>query len=540
MKRVLVVDDERPVVETIELMVRRDLSGEFNVVGDASSGRDAVEKAAALAPDIILMDVWMPGVSGLDAVREIRARGLPCVFILVTAYERFDIAREAMELGVLDYLLKPVVRDKLAAALRAAAAFADRRFELERREMEHREREERMRSFVEEAFLRAVMMEPEGSMDPERYRTALGIPGSRAVIAVAAFLASPGSPDPEAEVRTLYGSFRQAVRYKTRAFAGPLRAGFSIALLPIEDPEQEAKEAAAFRAALGRALERALGQSFGSESARGQIRLGYSFPAPLAEAPSAWIRAYREVLGLAPQAVPGSVGTETGLAAEGSAARFPGEDERNFAEALSAGNSARGRLALERILEGFRDLPEPTAGDRYRLIGLFLDAYRDFERRGFLGPAEARGLLDLDDLRAVPGWEGLAAAARARFPALAAAAERAPRWSAPVARAAAYVRENYPRQISLESAAAEIPLSPSRLSRLFVEETGRGFSDFLTEVRIERAKKLLAEPEASVKAVSAACGYPDPNYFARLFKKVTGYTPSAFASEPREGRDAES
>ena len=94
-------------------------------------------------------------------------------------------------------------------------------------------------------------------------------------------------------------------------------------------------------------------------------------------------------------------------------------------------------------------------------------------------------------------------------------------------------------QISLESAAAEVPLSPGRLSRLFVEETGRGFSDFLTEIRIERAKELLVEPGASVKLVSAACGYPDPNYFARLFKKATGYTPSAFASDPREDLDAE-
>jgi len=148
--------------------------------------------------------------------------------------------------------------------------------------------------------------------------------------------------------------------------------------------------------------------------------------------------------------------------------------------------------------------------------------------------------MNLDDLRTAEGGTGLALAARARFLSLSEASRRASRWSLPVARAMAFVKENFSRQISLESAAAEIPLSPSHLSRLFVEETGRGFSDFLIEVRIERAKELLSEPGASIKQVSAACGYPDPNYFSRLFKKVTGSTPSAFSSEPREGPDAQS
>lgn len=522
MKRVLVVDDERPVVETIELMVRRDLSAEFSVVGEASSGREAVEKAQTLAPDIVLMDVWMPGISGLDAVREIRARGLPCVFILVTAYERFDIAREAMELGVLDYLLKPVVRDKLAAALRAAAAFADRRFELERREIEHREREERLRSFVEEAFLRAVMSGDGSGFDPERYRAALGIPGTRAVVGAAAFRALPGSPDPRDEIRGLYGSFRQAVRYKTRALAGPLRSGFSAVLLPVSGTDSAEAEIEALRAGLTQALY--------SELKDGRIRFGFSPAAPLGEAPASWIAAYRECLGL---------GSADGFGPSNPAASAAArrEDEKAFLESLVSGDPDRARWALERILESMRIAGEPSVSVRYRLIGLFAEACRNLEVRGFLGTGTAGRLLDLDGLRSAPGMEGLAEAARALFSAIAQAVGEAPRWSVPVARAAAYIREHFSRPISLESAAASIPLSPARLSRIFAEETGRTFSEFLTGVRIEKAKELLSEPGASVKLVSAACGYPDPNYFARLFKKETGYTPTSFASVSREGTD---
>ena len=492
-------------------------------------GVDAVEKAVSLAPDIVLMDVWMPGISGLDAVREIRARGLHCVFILVTAYERFDIASEAMELGVLDYLLKPLSRDKLAAALRAAAAFADRRFELERREMEHREREERLRSFVEEAFLRAAVMEEKGWFDPERYRAALDIRESRAVLAAAAFLPPAGSPDPDAEARSLHEAFRQAVRYRTRALAGPFRSGFAVALLPISEPDQGGVEALGFREALEQALR--------PELERGVLRLGFAPPVPLVEAPAAWSRAYREALGLA---IPAGAPPESPDADSETAERARAEEERVFLESLSGGNAPRARIALERLLESFGTGSDPAPDWRYRLIALFAQAYRDFERLGFFSRTEARRLLDLDDLRASPGASGLALAARSRFPDLAAAAERAPRWSAPVARASAYIRENYAKPLSLKTAAEEVLISPSRLSRLFVEETGRGFSEYLTEVRMEHAKVLLAVPGAAVKQVSASCGYPDPNYFSRLFKKVTGYTPTDFSLAPREGRDGQS
>jgi two-component system response regulator YesN len=530
-KRVLVVDDERPVVEAVELMIRRDLAGEFSVVGNASSGRAAIEKAVAMAPDIVIMDIWMPGISGLDAVREIRSRGLPCVFILATAYERFDIAREAMELGVLDYLLKPIARDKLASALKAAAAFVDRRVEIERREMEHLEREERLRFFVEEAFLRAVMMEEGPRFDSDRYLLALGIAEEWALVGAAAFLPISGAPDQETDARVLYESFHATVRYKTRAMAGPYLAGFSIVLLPLSSPEAEEKEAAAFWSTVR--------QAHGAELARGRLRLGYSSVVPMRQANQAWSRAFSEVLKSAD--TPGGLDKGEGSAGKGgkyAGPAFEVEQTRAFVSSLAGGDSGRARMSLEKLLEPVQGKAGVPASERYRIIGLFIDAYREFEGRGFLGNEEAADALDLDDIRMAESGVALAMAARSRFSVLSEISRRAPRWSAVVNRAVAIIKDNFGGPISLESVASEVLISPGRLSRLFVEETGRGFSDFLIEVRIERAKELLAKPSASIKRVSNACGYSDPNYFSRMFKKVTGYTPSAFSSEPREGHDA--
>jgi len=520
MKRILIADDERHVIEGISQIVKRDLADEFEVVASAFSGRDAIEKASLLNPDIILMDVRMPGLSGLDAINELRRRGSLATFILVTAYERFDIAKNAVALGVIDYLLKPVARDKLAASLRAAASYQDRRNELETQEIEYREREERTRIFVEAAFLHGIMLGERFGDDLAGYCTVLGIRETFAVVAAAAFLPPLGFPDPEAEVQRLHQRFRANVHYKTKAFAGPLVAGHSLLLLPLAD--QTASQAAL------EDLKSIITEAHEEELAKGYFRVGFSPAKPLTEAAAAWTEALHDLL----DKRPGNGAART------TKSDKPFEDDDAFLEALLGNSAEHARFALERLLEPLRDQPDPAMADRYRIISLFCTSYRLLTRRGNLDPAVVFNWFDMEDLRTAPNGQALDLAARARFSQLLGTIERTPRWSPTVAKAIVYVKENFGAQISLEQAAYSVGISPNRLSRLFCEETGNGFSDFLIDYRIERAKELLASPGASIKQVSMFCGYADPNYFSRLFKKVTGITPKAFASVATEAADA--
>ena len=524
MIRILVVDDEKPVIEGISHIVRRDLSAEFAIVGSAYSGREAIEKAAVLSPDLILMDVRMPGISGLDAIREIRKRGLPPAFVLITAYERFDIARDAVELGVLDYLLKPVSKDTLALSLRSAASFIEKKGAIEHREIEHREREEGMRAFVGAALLQGIMLGERWGPAIESYLAALEISEPLAVLAAAAFLPPQGALDPGAEARVAFDAFRRTVRYKTRAIVGPLVSGFCALYVPLRD-EGEAAEAAD-------KLRLAIRSGHSSDLSRGRLRLGFGKPKPHGEASSSWQEAVSELLrGRVP---------ENGHGAELPAVEAdirPFEDDETFLESLLSPSYERAAIAFERIVAPSRGSSTVGREEAFRMISLFGEAIRVLCRRGLMSRAEASAAMDFEDLLRSASGDAFEFALRGRFSALAAVAERNPRRPTPLRAAIDRIKENFSKPITLESVADELGISPNKLSRLFIEETGKGFTDFLIDYRIERAKEMLALPGVAIKQVSAACGYPDPNYFSRLFKKETGLTPSSFSSGSAGGND---
>ena len=82
--------------------------------------------------------------------------------------------------------------------------------------------------------------------------------------------------------------------------------------------------------------------------------------------------------------------------------------------------------------------------------------------------------------------------------------------------------------MSLNTVAAQVNISPSYFSTIFSGETGQTFVEYLTELRIEKAKQLLATASYSIKEICLGVGYSDPNYFSRIFKKVTGQTPTEY------------
>lgn len=115
---VLLVDDEALIRMGMRAMLQ-DLG--YRVVGEAADGEEAVEKVAALDPDVVIMDIKMPGMDGLEATRRIMAEH-PVPIIVLTAYNQRSLVEEAADAGVLAYLMKPVRESDIGPAIEVARA----------------------------------------------------------------------------------------------------------------------------------------------------------------------------------------------------------------------------------------------------------------------------------------------------------------------------------------------------------------------------------------------------------------------------------
>ena len=120
--RVLVVDDEPPARERLRSMLLE--TEGFDVAGEAENGQRALELCDSLQPDIVLLDVRMPGIDGLEVARHLATQAEPPAVIFVTAFDEY--ALKAFEVHAVDYLLKPFDRDRLLEALDRARARIDR------------------------------------------------------------------------------------------------------------------------------------------------------------------------------------------------------------------------------------------------------------------------------------------------------------------------------------------------------------------------------------------------------------------------------
>lgn len=120
MIRLLIADDEALVREGLGAIAA--LEPDFEVVGEAGGGREAVARSRALKPDVVLMDVRMPGLDGIEATRQILAGPRPPRVIVLTTFDRNEYVYEAMRAGASGFLLKDVRRGQLADAVRAVIA----------------------------------------------------------------------------------------------------------------------------------------------------------------------------------------------------------------------------------------------------------------------------------------------------------------------------------------------------------------------------------------------------------------------------------
>jgi len=223
----MVCDDEQIMIESVRHIVEKEFS-DIRIVETARSGREAIEKTLTTKPDIILTDIKMPGINGLDAVKEIKKVHNDVKIVIVSVYEFFEYAKQAVELGVSEYLTKPVKKERLVDTLRRIMAqLHDERLKYSW-ELETKERIEKMLSAVEHSFIYSLLFNQVRKNDIRMYKSELfDIDNETGFIFVMTF-SNHGKGDYEAQLRTsfdiqeIYAYFKDYLKYRWKCIVGPI------------------------------------------------------------------------------------------------------------------------------------------------------------------------------------------------------------------------------------------------------------------------------------------------------------------------------
>lgn len=186
MYKLLIADDEALEREGLELMIRHLIPDKFEFL-HAGNGRKAIQLAEEHRPDMIFMDIKMPGIQGLEAVRQIREKLPSAQIVMITAHDYFAYAKEGLLLGVRDYLLKPARREEVAEVLRKLMAVIGEERRRRNEQLELQEKLAHLLPLAENELTLMLMLEHVQDLEPEQLAGLLELHFSKGYAMVLSF-----------------------------------------------------------------------------------------------------------------------------------------------------------------------------------------------------------------------------------------------------------------------------------------------------------------------------------------------------------------
>lgn len=580
--RFMIVDDDSLVRIALKTMLNWEAHG-FELVGEAADGREALSLIEERRPDIVILDVRMPVLDGVGVLRELRSKTQRPRVIVVSSHGDFALVKEAMQLGVEDYLLKlDISFDNLLAVMERVAG----RILAERRESEESERRERhlnrhLTAMRKEFYRNLVGRFNFSDKDLEDSVRYLNIPVERRehVCFLVKIEGDSAANQPKEErqitdfavmniVEEIVGEAFECTCFEwgigefycmgapkepemegpsslTRAFSGS-QAGDSVS------PESDGAKAVEGTgmlggqsvasgespvtsrenlAAMGGRLVEILGAylnidaclciGVGGTGIDGIRQAGERAEQVLLER---YLKGMEKVL----------IWSEADLRAGAEAiGQSRGQSVLKVKELLMTALVTRNEREIDAVFDGLlQDFRDPAMSrERIRTTALHLYAMI----REYL---EQSGVKEESLATVIPGYDELlsattAPAAGQLFDRIRHLLIRQVRDSAgtvgdSLLRARRFIQQNFSKEISLQDVADSVGMNASYLSHLLKKKTGMNYTEYLIHLRIRRARELIRSTDEKFYVISEQVGYPNTFYFTRLFKRETGQSPSEY------------
>lgn len=516
MYNILLTDDEQIVIDSIKFIIDKNFAGQVTV-HTALSGTEALEIATKEDIDIIFMDINMPGLSGLETVSCITKLKPDIVIIILSAFDRFQYAQEAMNLGAFKYITKPVNRNVIIQTIRSAMNQVDNTRGKQNADQEFLKKMDLVSPLIESDFIYACIFNNDSNFDLSAYLDYFNLSGYPWCFIAFEF------PNITADNQTkLYQSIRNIIKDSQNCLVSSFMMNRIAVLLPIEDENTHPEE-----------INEKISKLYQTLS----FNIGTGIKAGVSSITSDVLmlkQTYNEAI-LALNKVPANGGlffTGRNSSITPEQTEGPVAFRNQVILRLKAGDST----GLKSIFELYSNQLTSTETDLNKIKNAFFELIvtsrnitaeinQDFQNTAF---SDAFSVLSSQtDINMIKDYvlktllEYIAVVTTAKEH----------KENPIVKKVCEYIYANTQEDISLDQMAEYANVSSFYLSKLFKEEKGVTFVNFLNDTRLEKSRDLLRNTDLSIKEITASVGYNDQNYFSRIFRNKYGVTPTEFRSE---------
>ncbi|WP_449539152.1 response regulator [Ferdinandcohnia sp. Marseille-Q9671] len=518
MVKIILVDDEQLEREGLKLMLSKKRNN-FEIIAEAKTGKQAVDLAILHQPDIIFMDIKMPEFDGLEAIKRILPVLPHTKFIMVSAFDTFDYAREAMKYGIKEYLVKPSKLSEVIEAYDRTVSEIESEKKKESETTQINRRLERASSFIEIEFIVSLIMDHVHEFNQEDWEEWLDLEDKQGFVAVFTFESDNPIPSRD-EKRDWYRELKQAIHdHYSHCLVGPL-TGFQVPVLRLltenEHKDYEIRES--FARVIIHQVQKGL------ETSRLLAGVG-----SIVTDVNQFSTSYKEAidsLELVYTQPSGSYMVFNERMKQKRKELVPFEIEKELVDAVKKGDSQKSLHMFELYFQSIEQATDYQVGKIHKAMeNFFIVLSRYINELGFDEDIETSlgqygttmQIKEAAKTHLLMIIEGLAEYRSNGIQTL-------------LLQAKEYIDKNYDKSISLDEIAEQIGISSFYLSKLFKERYHVTIIEYLTNTRLEKAKELLVR-RLSLKEIALTIGYKDPNYFSRVFKKEFGISPSEYRSK---------
>lgn len=535
MLKVVVIDDEALVRVGLKSMINWEEMG-LEIAGEASNGQQGLDLIMSCQPDIVITDIKMPVMDGLEMMRLAQNANFRPKFIILSSYDEFQLVKQAMKQGAEEYLIKldlepeilintlAPVRDKILAESNPTGVAGQCQKSLRENI-----------SMLREGFLKRMIdwpvRDPDGIAGQAAY---LGIELNEQTIACAlvrinniAVLDKYNQNDLRVWEVSFLNTINEIANDIFKAYTFTWNQGEFIVIFS-GDPELREDLFRNKAINMAERLVQVLRQYFNIPVSIGVSGMHQGYQ-ELAQAYFESYRAAHDCL---------YSGSQAWLFFGDLPQNNGGRERIDLSKIKSILPKAVELHDLETIRKVFQELiailneKEISRGQAFDLcfqivylMGEVIDLDEAVikESIGYNNSLYAT-ILSLNTLPEIVNWLSGLEQGLCRF----LSQSEAQKNHRLIIKAKKYIMEHFTEEINLNEVAATLNISPGYLSTIFKQHTGVCFTDYVTENKIEHAKKLLKENAYKIYEISDMLGYQNAYYFSKVFKKVTGMTPSEF------------